>query len=278
MDLGVPRVTALRALHAHPNDLQAAAAFAFQSPPGHARQRARTSSVVNLDTPSPQRTSAVTPPTQPAGTQALRSLGRCDEVLPAPYAHLPAQHCSDSHHGDGLVPVEVPARAPGADWRAFGPPTSMSPHETRSWCYVPLLLCAAGFQHTETSEQWAHHPVAGIMWSQLVALLQQSPAAPLMSLCAVAAALAEVRATASPRSSANSSFLNMLDALAAEATYSPSLTLHMAVRLSACSDSYLPALAQETLLQVFGGDAVVPLLHTCTHTALPSPWASPCWT
>ena len=127
-----------------------------------------------------------------------------------------------------------------------------------SWFFVPLLLAGGGLSLQNAERQWsAQHPVLAVGWQAAVSQLRRSPPVPLSRFLSVLEALQDVAALDGRRVPAAEALL--VPSLREAGTALPTHTLvHFRWVLERCltPHSYVPASAQEALLQVFLSERV----------------------
>ena len=149
---------------------------------------------------------------------------------------------------DVLGDLTPPTRPAGANWQAQGPPDELEippPEAARSWLYVPLLLHAAGELHAPAASAWAQHPTFAAVWPRWVAHLRR------------AAALPHSRLRAATFIQAAAASLSPLWPHRAFRDLAPEDLCDTTGAVCRCRDAsgYIPALLQEVLLQLYGGEA-----------------------
>ena len=112
-----------------------------------------------------------------------------------------------------------------------------------SWFFVPLLLAGGGLLLQNAERQWSAHPVLAVGWRAAVSQLRRSSPAPLSRFLSVLETLQDVAA---------------LDGRLGWSTCR-CLTPH----------SYVPASAQEALLQVFLSERVASDLSVSAPPVVP---------
>ena len=205
------------------------------------------------------RTFVIDLPRRERGWACIRSHSH---VLPCPTVPIPiaseaglpnppTSNPRPSDRRDALQPTARDQR----DWYRQGPPHQPIQHPPNSWFYVPLLLAGARRLHPATSEAWSNHPIASPHWGALVQSLQQASPIPWQHIVHILTTLQHIATT-------NHQQLPPIEAslperLTRAGSREPSGTLvHLSWVLDQViqPDGYIPATAQETLLQAYLGE------------------------
>ena len=205
------------------------------------------------------RTFVIDLPRRERGWACIRAHSHVLPCLPVPIpivpeAGLPSPPTSNPRpfdQGDVLQPT---ARDQ-TDWYRQGPPHQPIRHPPNSWFYVPLLLAGARRLHPATAETWSNHPTASPHWGALVQSLQQASPIPWQHIVHILTTLQHLVTT-------NHQQLPPIEAslperLTRAGSREPSGTLvHLSWVLDQViqPDGYIPATAQETLLQAYLGE------------------------
>ena len=137
------------------------------------------------------------------------------------------------------------------DFATVGPPEQVS-QPTNSCFFVPLLLDAASLLHAEAATAWRQHSIFGPLWSNWVQQLQRAPATSMFALAEAHAE--EVRRSEQPLNLGRDLDVSLLWRSAARASPGDTLVaLNDIVLNSRNQQGYIPGLAQEVLLNSFGG-------------------------
>ena len=121
-----------------------------------------------------------------------------------------------------------------------------------SWFFVPLLLAGGGLLLQNAERQWSAHPVLAVGWQAAVSQLRRSPRVPLSRFLSVLETLQDVAALDGRRVPAAEALL--VPSLREAGTALPTHTLvhfRWVLERYLTPHSYVPASAQEALLQVF---------------------------
>ena len=141
-------------------------------------------------------------------------------------------------------------------WERQGPPRDGQaiPH-ANSWFYVPLLLAGANHLHPEAAQEWQAHPQAGPEWHNLVTQLRQAPAIPWQRLHHTLQTLQQLaRDTNHQLPAAETALVEQLVTAGSREPAGAQIHLPWAMRIVTQPTGYVPATAQETLLQNFPGE------------------------
>eukprot|EP00434_Breviolum_minutum_P028296 symbB.v1.2.025033.t1/scaffold2409.1/size79984/1 len=146
-----------------------------------------------------------------------------------------------------LAPTQAltsPIREDRSGWYDRGPPNGLVTTDRNSWCYVPLLLAAAGLLHPVAAAQWRADPRSHAWWDHACRRLRQAqpvPADTIVEAMWIAAGEREPL------------LLQRLQHAARD--HPPPALVDLAWCLRHCShdDGYIPAPAQEMCLQIYGG-------------------------
>ena len=161
------------------------------------------------------------------------------------------------------APAHVPQQQPNepiqldtGQWFRQGPPNQHQaiPH-ANSWFFVPLLLAGANRLQEQTEQQWRADPCAGHDWQTLVDALRTAPPIPWRDLHATIATLQQLARDSGHQLPAPE--LAILEQLATAGALEPAgaqVHLPWVMNTIAQPTGYLPATAQEALLQHFLGD------------------------
>jgi hypothetical protein len=153
------------------------------------------------------------------------------------------------------------------NWTHQGPPEGRhTVHPTHSWFYVPLLLAGTNRLQPEATAAWQQTPNTGQAWHRLVTQLQTAAPIPWQLLQHILTTLQGIATASGQRLAAAES--NLPAALRAAGSTQPSGTLvHLpwAVELCQQPGGYIPATAQETLLQAFLGEQQASAAATLAH-------------
>ena len=125
-----------------------------------------------------------------------------------------------------------------------------------SWFSVPLLLAGGGPLLQNAERQWSAHPVPAVGWQAAVSQLRRSPPVPLSRFLSVLETLQDVAALDGRRVPAAEA---LLPSLREAGTALPTHTLvrfRWVLERCLTPRSYVPASAQEALLQVFLSERV----------------------
>ena len=149
-----------------------------------------------------------------------------------------------------LDPAPTPAMprasatpAPGGLWHTRGPPAAPVLVPANSWLYVPLLHAAAGDLHADALEAWRRDSRAAPWWDSTS-----------QALAAAAPVTADtLRSALLDHSPDGASSAARLAHSAANTPADARFHLGWACRALADISGYLPAAAQEVLLQTYGG-------------------------
>ena len=141
-------------------------------------------------------------------------------------------------------PPTSPLRADRAGWYERGPPNGLVRTDRNSWCYVPLLLGAAGLLHPVAAAQWRADPRSREWWDNACRRLQQAqpvPADAILEALWIAVGDREPLLLQRLRHAARD--------------HPPPALVVLAWCMSHCTheDGYIPAPAQEVCLQIYGG-------------------------
>ena len=143
-------------------------------------------------------------------------------------------------------------------WRHAVPPCRSSDllTTTRSWLYVPVLLNACGLLQPGAAQRWESHTHIGGAWSSIATTLRSAPRLPLVDLLQSCAVIERgcVPGTQDVVHSELSSLLR-------QTGNSGSASLSEVVAAVLEPEHYIPARAQELLLQCYGGIDVVNKLN-----------------
>ena len=160
---------------------------------------------------------------------------------PEPPAGRPIGAPDPRLHPPAPAPLPPPPPAP---WRQQGPPDGLILAGANSWLYVPLLHAAAGDLAPSAIEAWRSAPPASPWWeaarAHLAAAAPVSAAELHTSLRAHAATGAAAAAAA-------------ISAAASQLPRDARVHFGWACRALADGAGYIPAAAQEVLLQLYGG-------------------------
>lgn len=141
-------------------------------------------------------------------------------------------------------------------WTHQGPPEGRhTVHPTHSWFYVLLLLAGTNRLQPEATAAWQQTTNTGQAWHRLVMQLQTAAPIPWQLLQHILATLQDIATASGQRLAAAEN--NLPAALRAAGSTQPSGTLvHLpwAVELCQQPGGYIPATAQEALLQAFLGE------------------------
>ena len=161
------------------------------------------------------------------------------------------------------APATMPAtttpttRATAASrWHSQGPPAQASnPGPTNSWLYVPLLHAGVGRLTAQAEQAWLHHPNSTQEWHDLVQHLRNARPVPWQQLHHTLVLIQQLAVQAGrplPTNEANTPH----NVARAAATLPPSTQVHLPWALEHMTDAsgYIPASAQETLLQHYLGE------------------------
>ena len=153
------------------------------------------------------------------------------------------------------------------NWTHQGPPEGRhTVHPTHSWFYVPLLLAGTNRLQPEATAAWQQTPNTGQAWHRLVTQLQTAAPIPWQLLQHILTTLQGIATASGQRLAAAES--NLPAALRAAGSTQPSGTLvHLpwAVELCQQPGGYIPATAQEALLQAFLGEQQASAAATLAH-------------
>ena len=149
---------------------------------------------------------------------------------------------------DLVEPALQPAVGPHTWTAARPPPAEGQVPPVNSWFFVPLLLAGGGLLLQNAERQWSAHPVLAVGCQAAVSQLRRSPPVPLSRFLSVLEALQDVVALDGRRVPAAEALL--VPSLREAGTALPTRTL--------VPHSYVPASAQEALLQVFLSERVAP--------------------
>ena len=151
---------------------------------------------------------------------------------------------------------EQPNRTHTGQWYSQGPPNQhqVVPY-ANSWFFVPLLLAGGNRLQAQTEQQWRAHPHAGHEWQTLVDALRTAPPIPWRDLHNTLATLQQMAADSGHQLPAAERA--NLEQLAAARSFEPAgsqVHLPWVLNVVAYPTGYVPATAQEALLQHYLGD------------------------
>ena len=140
-------------------------------------------------------------------------------------------------------------------WTRQGPP---DPHHnlpaTHSWFYVPLLLAGARRLHPDAENQWRHHAQAGHEWNNLLEQLRAAPPVPWQQLHNALTTLQQLSTTGDgPIPPEERATAQRIATAGSQAPHGSQVHLGWAIAQVVSSSGYIPATAQETLLQTYLG-------------------------
>ena len=161
----------------------------------------------------------------------------------------PAISAPDQQH-------QRPTQTQPGPWFRQGPPGQHQavPH-ANSWFFVPLLLAGAHRSQADTEQQWQNDPRAGHEWQTLVATLRAALPIPWRDLHNTLATLQQLAADSGHLIPGPEQAI--LDQLATAGSLEPAgaqVHLPWVLNVVTYPSGYIPATAQETLLQHFLGD------------------------
>ena len=185
-----------------------------------------------------------------------------------PHALCPPQpiNANPTHHG---------AARPTHDahhWAHRRPPEQHSHSQpTYSWFYVPLLLAATNRLDPATAEAWQQTHTAGPSWRRIVEHLRAAPPIPWQQLHHTLLTLQQL--TGHPLPDAERLLPQRLYEAGSQQPSGTLVHLPWAVNLFQAHNGYIPATAQEALLQAFLGEALASATATLAQQwrALTSP-------
>ena len=153
-------------------------------------------------------------------------------------------------------PPTSPLRADRAGLYERGPPNGLVRTDRNSWCYVPLLLGAAGLLHPVAAAQWRADPRSREWWDNACRRLQQAqpvPADAILEALWIAVGDREPLLLQRLRHAARD--------------HPPPALVDLAWCMSHCTqeDGYIPAPAQEVCLQIYGGPTMSSELDRFTN-------------
>ena len=165
----------------------------------------------------------------------------------------------------GYTPVDLPAPL---SWQTMGPPVADPGPSGHSWLYVPLLHAAAGQLDATAAADWRAHPHVGPQWHALVCALGEAPPV------APAALIRQIErlAHADGLMHAGSGIPQLASSIRACAA--ASLSIWNAMLLCMDGTGYIPATAQNALLELYGGARAACAAHDLA-TAICESWAVP---
>ena len=145
-----------------------------------------------------------------------------------------------------------PANGP---WTRQGPP---DPHQnlpaTHSWFYVPLLLAGARRLHPDAEHQWGQHDQAGNEWINLLQQLREAPPVPWQQVHNTLTTLQHLNASGGrPIPPEEQAIAQRIATAGSQAPHGSHVHLGWAITQVISSSGYIPATAQETLLQTYLG-------------------------
>ena len=154
------------------------------------------------------------------------------------------------------APPPTPAAPGQRQWEHQRPPRDGQaiPH-ANSWFYVPLLLAGASRLHPEAVDAWRAHRHAGLEWQNLVTQLRGAPAIPWQRLHHTLQMLQQLAVdTGHQLPAAETALVEHLVAAASREPTGAQIHFPWAMNIFTQSSGYVPATAQEALLQNFLGE------------------------
>ena len=198
----------------------------------------------------------------PPGAQEIVEVITSEEDVPLTPAPPPPQPETDPPAG----PPNPPTRNNHSGWYDRGPPNGQVRTDRNSWCYVPLLLGAAGLLHPIAAAQWRADPRSHAWWDNACRRLQQAQPVPADTIVeAIWIAVGEREPL----------LLQRLRDAARD--HPPPALADLAWCLRHCThdDGYIPAPVQEICLQVYGGLTMSSELDRVTNAYRAAPEAEP---
>ena len=130
-----------------------------------------------------------------------------------------------------------------------------TPPYANSWFFVPLLLAGGNRLQAQTEQQWRAHPHAGHEWQTLVDALRTAPPIPWRDLHNTLATLQQRAADSGHQlPAAERAILEQLTAAGSLEPAGSQVHLPWVLNVVAYPTGYVPATAQEALLQHYLGD------------------------
>ena len=198
-----------------------------------------------------------------------------------PFPSTTAQQNSSPHHGHTRAKQKhTPHRhkhsppAHGQPQFTSLPPAQQAPGPTNSWFFVPLLPLGARRLHPDAEHRWASHAFVATEWQHLVQQLREAPPIPWQQLHHALATLQHIAAqTGTPLPPAEAQLTTRLER--AGSSLPTGALIHYTWAYDLClqhlqPSGYIPATAQETLLQTFLGER-----QAATAASLANHWRQP---
>ena len=149
--------------------------------------------------------------------------------------------------------IEMPPVANGPWTRQGPPPQHQNTPATHSWFYVPLLLAGARRLQPDAEIQWGQQP-DGEEWTHLVNQLRAAPPVPWQQLHTTITTLQHLNASnGQPVPPAEQAAAERIATTGAQTPHGSHVHLNWAIAQVSYPSGYLPATAQETLLQAYLG-------------------------
>ena len=205
----------------------------------------------------PRTTQTTSTVSQPAGDPGMPRATVCVGSAASGGANALAQPSDPTAPTRPLSAVAGRAGRCGA-WFEAEPPLSIGSLAARSSMYVPLLLACAGLLGFSATAAWSRHPRAGALFREIVAALRSSPP---QYLAAVAECMATLHAQRCSEGASPCPQDHDVWARCRQAERSRPLTIAESVRYVVLPDGYIPPVAQEALLIIYGREAMVELLE-----------------
>ena len=154
------------------------------------------------------------------------------------------------------APPSTPAAPGQRQWEHQRPPSDgQAIPDANSWFYVPLLLAGANQLHPDAADAWRAHRHAGPEWQDLVTQLRRAPAMPWQRLHHTLQMLQQIALDTGHRlPAAETALVEQLGIAGSREPTGAQIHFPWAMNLFTQSSGYVPATAQEALLQNFLGE------------------------